>query len=92
MIACEVGAICPDETALYVPAHRALACADGVVRWPGRNELGFVPDELMDDPEKTKAGLRAAYRRLLELDFDLLLAHGDPVLTGGKEALRTFAH
>ena len=57
MIACEVGAICPDETALYVPAHRALA-----------------------------------YRRLLELDFDLLLAHGDPVLTGGKEALRTFAH
>lgn len=92
VIACEVGAICPDETALYVPAHRALACADGVVRWPGRNELGFVPDELMDDPEKTKAGLRAAYRRLLELDFDLLLAHGDPVLTGGKEALRTFAH
>ena len=93
VIACEVGAICPDETAIYVPAHRALACADGVVRWPGRNELGFVPDELMDDPEKTKAGLRAAYRRLLELDFDLLLlAHGDPVLTGGKEALRTFAH
>ena len=31
----EVDAICPDETALYIPRHRALACADGVVRWRG---------------------------------------------------------
>jgi len=92
VIAFEVDAICPDETALYIPAHRALACADGVVRWPGRDEVGFVPDELMDDPEETKAGLRDAYRRLLDLDFDLLLlAHGDPVVTSGKEALRAFA-
>ena len=46
----------------------------------------------MDDPEETKAGLRKAYRRLLDLDFDhLLLAHGDPVVTSGKEALRAFA-
>ena len=46
----------------------------------------------MDDPEETKAGLRDAYRLLLDLDFDLLLlAHGDPVVTSGKEALRTFA-
>jgi len=92
VVACEVDAICPDETALYIPAHRALACADGVVRWPGRNELSFVPDEFMDDPEETKAGLRDAYRRLLDLDFDLLLlAHGDPVITSGREALRAFA-
>ena len=91
VIAFEVDAICPDETALYIPAHRALACADGVVRRPGRDELGFVPDELMDDPEATKASLRDAYRRLLDLDFDLLLlAHGDPVVTAGKEVLRTF--
>lgn len=93
VIACEVDAICPDETALYIPAHRALACADGVVRWPGRDELSFVPDEYMDDPEATKAGLRDAYRRLLDLDFDLLLlAHGDPVVTSGNEALRAFAN
>jgi hypothetical protein len=46
----------------------------------------------MEDPEQTKAGLRNAYRRLLDLDFELLLlAHGDPVLTGSKEALRAFA-
>jgi glyoxylase-like metal-dependent hydrolase (beta-lactamase superfamily II) len=87
----EVDAICPDETALYIPSHRALACADGVVRWRPGDQLGFVPDELMDDPEHTKQGLCDAYRRLLELDFDLLLlAHGDPVVGGGKEALTAF--
>ena len=89
----EVDAICPDETALYIPRHRALACADGVVRWPGQEELRFVPDKFMDDPERTKASLRDAYRRLLGLDFELLLlAHGDPLITSGKEALRAFAH
>jgi hypothetical protein len=94
IVAHEVGAICPDETALHIPAHRALACADGVVRWPADSpDLGFVPDWLMDDPEATKAGLRAAYAALLELDFDtLLLAHGDPIAVGGKDALRAFAY
>jgi len=92
VIAYEVDVICPDETALYIPAQRALACADGVVRWPGGPDLVFVPDQLMDAPEQTKAGLRDAYRRLLDLDFDLLLlAHGDPIVGGAKEALRAFA-
>jgi hypothetical protein len=85
----EVDAICPDETALHVPRHRALACADGVVRWRGGDRLQFVPDYLMDDPEQTRDGLREAYRRLLDLDFDLLLlAHGEPVVGGAREALR----
>jgi hypothetical protein len=92
VVAHEVDAICPDETALYIPAHRALACADGVVRWRDGEGLSFVPDQLMDDPEQTKAALRESYRRLLELDFDLLLlAHGAPILSGGKAALRAFA-
>ena len=92
-LAYEVDAICPDETALLIPAHRALACADGVVRWPGAGPgLAFVPDYLMDEPEQTKAGLRHAYSALLDLDFDtLLLAHGDPVVGSGKDALRSFA-
>jgi hypothetical protein len=91
VIAYEVGAICPDETALYLPAHRALAVADGVVRWPGVEGLSFVPDFLMDDPEQTKAGLRDAFRALLELDFDLLLlAHGDPLVVDAKDELRAF--
>ncbi|HSC01912.1 MAG TPA: hypothetical protein VLC49_01295 [Solirubrobacteraceae bacterium] len=87
----EVDAICPDETALYIPRHRALAVADGVVRWRGDDELQFVPDSLMDNPVQTKQQLRDAYRRLLELDFErLLLAHGDPLTTDARGALRAF--
>ena len=90
-IALEVDAICPDETALHIPRHRALACADGVVRWSGREELAFVPDRYMDEPDRTKAGLRDAYRRLLGLDFELLLlAHGEPVTRDAKDALSAF--
>jgi hypothetical protein len=91
IVAHEVDAICPDETALHLGTQHALACADGVVRWPGGDTLTFVPDQLMDEPEQTKASLRDAYEHLLELDFDmLLLAHGEPVLAGGKDALRAF--
>ena len=87
----EVDAICPDETALYIPVHHALACADGVTHMRPDGPLGFVPDHLMDDPEQTKERLRAAYRRLLELDFELLLlAHGQPLVGIGKDALRAF--
>jgi hypothetical protein len=88
-----VGAICPDETALYAPSHRALAVADGVVRMPSNGPLTFVPDHLIgDDPATVKRELRAAYRRLAELDFDhLLLAHGLPIVGAGRKELRTFA-
>jgi hypothetical protein len=92
IVAHEIDSICPDETALHLPAHRALAVADGVVRWPGTDGLTFVPDSLMDDPPGTKRGLREAYRRVLELDFDrLLLAHGEPVTADARQALRAFA-
>jgi hypothetical protein len=90
----EIDAICPDETALYVPSLRALACADGVVREGEEDRLGFVPDHLMDEPERTKQRLRGAYGRLLDggLDFDLLLlAHGPPVVGGARQALEDFA-
>ena len=87
----EVDAICPDETALHITGHGALVCADGVIRSSAGGELEFVPDSLMDEPEETKRGLRQAYERLLGLDFDaLLLAHGRPIPTGGKAALRKF--
>ena len=86
----EISVICPDETALHLPDHGALACADGVIHYGG--ELGFVPEQYMDDPTNTKPGLRQAYQGLLELDFDVLLvAHGQPVVGGGKDALRRFA-
>jgi hypothetical protein len=90
--AVEIGSICPDDTALYIPrAEGVVAFADGLVR---RNDgpLGFVPEEYMgDDPAAVKKGLVAAFRRLLEHDFDhLLLAHGWPWIGGGKQALREF--
>jgi hypothetical protein len=90
VVAHEVDSISPDETALHIPAASALAVADGVMHYDG---LSFVPDNLMDDPEETKAGLRSAYRRLTaELDFDhLLTAHGEPVVGGAREKLRDFA-
>ena len=86
----EVGGICPDEAALHIPSLNALAAADGVINY---GELRFVPDNFMDEPEQTKENLKAAYGRLAEeLDFDhLLLAHGNPVLGDGREALRRFA-
>ena len=91
----EVGAICPDECALYIATGPGvLACADGVVRWHDGDALGFVPDGLLgDDPEAVKAGLRAAYARIAdELEFDaLLLAHGGPTAHGGRDALAAFA-
>ena len=87
----EVGAICPDESALHIRSLSALAVADGVINYDG---LRFVPDNLMDDPEDTKRGLRDAYARLArELEFDhLRCAHGPPVIGGAKEALERFAN
>jgi hypothetical protein len=88
----EVGAICPDETALEIPGLRALSVADGVVRLDQTGPLGFVPDFLLgEDPEDVKRGLCAAYTGLLGLDFDhLLLAHGEPIVGVGKARLREF--
>ena len=89
--ALEVGAICSEDTALHIRAgDGALAFADGLVRFEA--SPGFVPDSLLgDDAEGVKRGLRESLRRLIDRDFDsLLFAHGEPVVGGGKDALRTF--
>ena len=89
--ALEVGAICPDESALLISGAGALSIADGIRHYEG--EMRFFSDSLLgDDPEGVKAGLRDAYSRLLDREFDnLLFAHGDPIIGGGKHALREFA-
>lgn len=87
-----IGELSPDEFALVIPRAKAVALADGAVRF-GDRPLHFVPDNLIgDDPEAVKAGLKREFARLAdEEDFDaLLLAHGDPLPTGGREALRAF--
>ena len=93
VLAREVGAICPEETALHLTeGDGVMAFADGVIR-DREGGLGFVPDYLLgDDPEGVKLGLRESFRRLLEHDFDtLLMAHGAPMVGGGKAALRELA-
>lgn len=88
----EIGALCPDDMALYLPSAQAVFFADGVVAVrgdrPGR--IGFVPDSLMDEPDETRRGLLAALGRLLDdvPDFrHVLMAHGGAVLDVGREDL-----
>jgi hypothetical protein len=90
IVALEVGAICPEETALHIDlGDGLLSFADGLIN---HGELGFVPDSLLgDDPDGVKRGLRRSLGALLDQDFDgLLFAHGDPLPGGGKPALRQF--
>jgi hypothetical protein len=92
VVAHEVGGICPDETALYIPGREALALADGAVRWEAGGSLSFVPDGFMDEPAQTKEALRESYRRLAKLEFrHLLLAHGEPFVGNGRDVLTAFA-
>lgn len=85
----EFGAICPDDTAIHIATGPGfIAFADGLIRY---GDVGFVPDNLMDEPENVKRETYAYVENLLELDFDgLLFAHGEPMPSGGKEALRAF--
>lgn len=92
LVVYEIGALCPDDMALYLPSAEAVFFADGVVgvrgERPGR--IGFVPPSLMDDPEATTRGLVAALRRLLDRVPDLrhvLMAHGGAVLNEGRSEL-----
>jgi hypothetical protein len=81
----------PDETALVIPGHRAVAIADGVIHYEG---LEFVADSLLgEDPEAEKQRLRDGFAKLAEdVDFDhLLFAHGTPIIGDGREQLRRFA-
>ncbi len=83
-------AICPDDTVLRIGvAEGALLFADSVINHGG---LGFVSDRLIgDEPERVKRTILERTSLLLNEDFDhLLFAHGDPVIGGGKEALRAF--
>ncbi|MGE5636546.1 MAG: hypothetical protein ACM3UV_06365 [Nocardioidaceae bacterium] len=94
VIARELDAICPDETALHALEERTMSIGDAAVRVSPDGELRFVPDSLLgDDPEAVKQALRAALRRLCsEYEFDALLpAHGEPIVSGGREALARLA-
>jgi hypothetical protein len=91
VLALEVGSLCPEETALFIPLGKGvLSIGDAIIREDG--EMCFVPDYLMgDDPEGVKRGLKRAFTAHLKMDFDsMLFAHGEPLVGGAKKDLRRF--
>jgi hypothetical protein len=89
--AIHIGKLSDDEGAFHIAVGEgAIAFADGVNHY-GR-ALGFFPDSLLGaHPDRVKAALKQAFTGLLGRDFDhLLFAHGEPVVGGGKAALRDF--
>ena len=74
----------PGEVVLHWPERKILLVGDAVVGDPPGN-CKLLPDKVVDDP----ALLRDSTRRLLALDFDILLVgDGVPILGGAKERLR----
>jgi hypothetical protein len=92
IMAVEMDAICPDDTVLRIEAGGgALLFADSLIHY---GDVGFVPDHLIgDQPERVKGEIRERCAILAEEEeFEhLLFAHGDPLLSGGREALRAVA-
>ncbi len=73
----------PGEVALYWPQRKLLVVGDAVIgNPPGR--CGLLREKVMDDP----AQLRRSVRKLLGLEFDVLLfGDGTPILEGAKARL-----
>jgi glyoxylase-like metal-dependent hydrolase (beta-lactamase superfamily II) len=74
----------PGEVALHWPERRLLIVGDAVIgNPPGR--CGLLREKVMDDP----ARLRASVRKLLDLDFDMLLfGDGVSILHDAKARLQ----
>jgi hypothetical protein len=88
--ALRLGAISPDDYLLHIAVGPGvLAFADGIIHY---GKIGFVSDDLIgDDAEGVKRATVERLRMLLDEEFDaLLFAHGTPLPSGGKAALREF--
>jgi hypothetical protein len=71
------------EVGALIPGDRIIGDRGGGVRVCPQSWLGYLPSKL------TVAELTAALRPLLELPVELVLvSHGEPVLSDGREALR----
>lgn len=77
------------ETMVWLPEHRALVpgdrllgAEDGGVRLCPESWLRYLPSKM------SQAQLRKALQPLLELPVEMVLvSHGEPVVSGGREAL-----
>lgn len=73
----------PGEVVLHWPERRLLLVGDVVIGNPP-GKCGLLPEEKMDDP----ARLRATVKRLLDLDFAILLVgDGTPILEDARARL-----
>jgi glyoxylase-like metal-dependent hydrolase (beta-lactamase superfamily II) len=74
------------EHVLWIPAHRALVLGDSIL---GDDDGGvrLCPESWLPASVRHPQ-LRAALTPLLELPIErILVSHGEPVLTGGRDAL-----
>jgi hypothetical protein len=70
------------EPRVLVPGDRIIGSDDGRLSLCPQSWLDYLPSRI------TVSGLRALMAPLLELPIEaVLVSHGEPVLTGGKEAL-----
>jgi hypothetical protein len=77
------------ETPLHLPSHRALVFGDSVVEQGGA--LRVWAHDRVDEKVRSFYADRfnPTLEPLLELDFDaVLVTHGEPVMSGGREQLR----
>ncbi len=74
----------PGEVALWWPERGILIVGDAIIGNPP-GQCGLLPERVMDDP----ARLRNNLRKLLDLDFDILLVgDGEPILQNAKARLK----
>ncbi len=74
----------PGEVALLWPDRRILIVGDAIIGNPP-GQCGLLPERVMDDPSR----LRGSLRKLLDLDFDILLVgDGEPILRDAKARLK----
>ncbi len=74
----------PGEVALLWRDRGILIVGDAIIGNPP-GQCGLLPERVMDGP----ARLRSNLRKLLDLDFDILLVgDGEPILQNGKARLK----
>ena len=77
----------PAEQILWLPGHAALVPGDSLIADEGG--LRLCPESWLRHFEEGLPELRAALEPLLDLPVErVLCSHGEPVLSGGRAALR----
>ena len=73
----------PGEVALFWQDRGILIVGDAIIGSPA-GRCGLLPEKVIDDP----AQLRRSVRKLLDIDFDILLfGDGEPILKNAKTQL-----